>query len=112
MPEAGEWVLTGSESGIADGHPAEVVVVVVSGPLVPIDKPALARRLAAYLTERARAEGEPMRLTRAEFEDALDQGIGSAFGVHWDVEGNLIRDDQEPEPGFLAWWIARQQPPA
>ena len=108
--EAGEWVLTGSESGIADGHPAEVVVV--SGPLVPIDKPALARRLAAYLTERARAEGESMRLTRAEFEDALDRGIGSAFGVHWDVEGNLIRDDQEPEPGFLAWWIARQQPPA
>jgi hypothetical protein len=107
--EAGEWVLTGSESGIADGHPAEVVVV--SGPLVPIDKPALARRLAAYLTERARAEGESMRLTRAEFEDALDQGIGSAFGVHWDVEGNLIRDDQEPEPGFLAWWRELPPPP-
>jgi hypothetical protein len=31
--EAGEWVLIGSESGIADGHPAEVVVL--TGPLVP-----------------------------------------------------------------------------
>jgi hypothetical protein len=79
---------------------------------MPIDKPALARRLAAYLTERAEREGEPMRLTQAEFEDALGQGIGSAFGLHWDDEGNLIRDDQEPEPGFLARWIARQQPPA
>jgi hypothetical protein len=27
---------------------------------MPIDKPALARRLAAYLTERAEREGEPM----------------------------------------------------
>jgi hypothetical protein len=31
--EAGEWVLTGSESGLPDGHPAEVVVL--SGSLVP-----------------------------------------------------------------------------
>jgi hypothetical protein len=81
---------------------------------MPIDKPALARRLAAYLTERAEREGERMELTPAEFEDGLDQGIGSAFGmhfgIHWDDEGNLIRDDQEPEPGFLAAWVARQQP--
>jgi hypothetical protein len=82
---------------------------------MPIDKPALARRLAAYLTERAGREGEPMELTPAEFEDAL-AGSGSAFGIHfgihWDDEGNLTRDDQEPEPGFLAAWIARQQPSA
>jgi hypothetical protein len=30
--EAGEWVLTGAESGIADDHPAEVLVL--SGPLM------------------------------------------------------------------------------
>jgi hypothetical protein len=31
--EAGEWVLMGADSGIADGHPAEVVVL--GGPLAP-----------------------------------------------------------------------------
>ena len=81
---------------------------------MPIDKPALARRLAAYLTERAEREGERMELTLAEFEEAL-AGSGSAFdihfGIHWDDKGNFTRDDQEPEPGFLAAWTARQQPP-
>jgi hypothetical protein len=76
---------------------------------MPIDKPALAGRLAAYLAERAWHEGEPMRLTPADFEDALDQGIGSAFGIHWNTEGELTRDDQEPEPGFLSAWTARQR---
>ena len=76
---------------------------------MPIDKPALAGRLAAYLAERAWHEGEPMGLTPADFEDALDQGIGSAFGIHWNTEGELTRDDQEPEPGFLSAWIARQR---
>jgi hypothetical protein len=74
---------------------------------MPIDKPALAERLAAYLTERAEQEGESMDLDPAAFEAALDQGIGSAFGIHWDAEGNLTRDDQEPEPGFLAAWTDR-----
>ena len=76
---------------------------------MPIDKPALAGRLAAYLAERARREGEPMGLTPADFEDALDRGIGSAFGVHWDTEGELTRDDQEPEPGFLSAWTGRHR---
>ena len=76
---------------------------------MPIDKPALAGRLAAYLAERAWHEGEPMRLTPADFEDALDRGISSAFGIHWNTEGELTRDDQEPEPGFLSGWTARQQ---
>ena len=76
---------------------------------MPIDKPALAGRLAAYLAERAWHEGVPMRLTPADFEDALDQGIGSAFGIHWNTEGELTRDDQEPEPGFLSAWTDRQQ---
>ncbi len=76
---------------------------------MPIDKPALAGRLAAYLAERAWHEGEPMGLTPADFEHALDRGIGSAFGVHWNAEGELTRDDQEPEPGFLSAWIARQR---
>ncbi len=76
---------------------------------MPIDKPALAKRLAAYLIERAEREGEPMDLDAAAFEDALDRGIGSAFGVHWDAEGNLTRDDQEPEPGFLRAWLGRQR---
>ncbi len=75
---------------------------------MPIDKPALAGRLAAYLTERAKREGEPMDLDAAAFEDALDRGIGSAFGVQWDAEGNLTHDDQEPEPGFLRAWLGRQ----
>ena len=76
---------------------------------MPINKPALARRLAAYLAERAWYEGVPMRLTPADFEDALDQGIGSAFGVYWNTEGELTRDDQEPEPGFLSAWTGRQR---
>ena len=76
---------------------------------MPIDKPALAGRLAAYLAERAWYEGVPMRLTPADFEDALDQGIGSAFGIHWNTEGELTRDDQEPEPGFLSAWTGRQR---
>ena len=76
---------------------------------MPIDKPALAGRLAAYLTERAEREGEPMELEPAAFEDALDQGIGSAFGIHWDAEGNLTSDEQEPEPGFLQAWLARRR---
>jgi hypothetical protein len=49
---------------------------------MPIDKPALAHRLAAYLTERAGREGQPMELTPAAFEDAL-AGSGSAFGIHF-----------------------------
>jgi hypothetical protein len=76
---------------------------------MPIDKPALAGRLAAYLAERAWHEGEPMRLTPADFEHALDRGIGSAFGIHWNTEGELTRDDQEPEPGFLSAWTGRQR---
>ena len=76
---------------------------------MPINKSALAGRLAAYLAERAWHEGEPMRLTPADFEDALDQGIGSAFGIHWNTEGELTRDDQEPEPGFLSAWTGRQR---
>ena len=39
--EAGEWLLIGSDSGIVDGHPAELVVL--SGPLVP-DMPRGPRR--------------------------------------------------------------------
>ena len=77
---------------------------------MPIDNRALARRLAAYLAVRAEREGEPMELTLADFEDALRKGIGSAFGIHWDAQGNLTRDDQEPEPGFLRAWAERQQP--
>jgi hypothetical protein len=69
----------------------------------------LAGRLAAYLAERAWHEGEPMRLTPADFEHALDRGIGSAFGIHWNTEGELTRDDQEPEPGFLSAWTGRQR---
>ncbi len=76
---------------------------------MPINKPALAGRLATYLAERAWYEGVPMRLTPADFEDALDRGIGSAFGIHWNTEGELTRDDQEPEPGFLSAWTGRQQ---
>ena len=75
---------------------------------MPIDKHALAGRLAAYLAKRAKQEGERMDLDPAAFEDALDRGIGCAFGVHWDAEGNLTRDDQEPEPGFLRAWLDRQ----
>ena len=74
-----------------------------------IDKPALARRLAAYLAERAWHEGEPMGLTPDDFEHALDQGIGSAFGIHWNTEGELTHDDREPEPGFLSAWTDRQR---
>jgi hypothetical protein len=76
---------------------------------MPIDKPALAGRLAAYLAERAWHEGEPMGLTPADFEDALDQGIGSAFGIHWNTEGELTHDDEQPEPGFLSAWTDRQR---
>lgn len=76
---------------------------------MPINKPALAGRLAAYLAERAGREGEPMRLTPADFEDALDRGIGSAFGIHWDAQGDLTRYDEEPEPGFLCAWAGRQR---
>ena len=65
---------------------------------MPTDKPALAGRLAAYLTERAEREGEPMNLEPADFEDALDRGIGSAFGVHWDAEGNLTRTTRSRSP--------------
>jgi len=75
---------------------------------MPIDKPVLAGRLAAYLAERAEQEGEPMNLDLTAFKDALDRGVGSAFGIHWYAEGNLTRDDQEPEPGFLQAWLARQ----
>lgn len=75
---------------------------------MPIDRPALAERLAAYLTERAKQEGEPMDLDPAAFEDALNRGIGSAFGIHWNADGNFTRDDQEPVSGFLQAWLGRQ----
>ena len=77
---------------------------------MPTNNRALAERLAAYLAVRAKREGEAMNLIPADFEDALRKGVGSAFGVHWDAQGNLIRDDQEPEPGFLATWAAGERP--
>ncbi|MBD0272419.1 MAG: hypothetical protein ICV73_10870 [Acetobacteraceae bacterium] len=67
----------------------------------------LARRLHGYLTERAKREGTRMELTERWLEKELRRGVVPMLGVTWDDEGELVADEGEPKPGFLAAWKQR-----
>ena len=79
----------GRSAPVGRGTPSPAPDLPLQGGTKPCGstKPALARRLAAYLAERAWHEGEPMGLTPDDFEHALDQGIGSAFGIRLEHRG-------------------------
>ena len=64
----------------------------------------LAGRLHGYLAERAKREGVPMELDERFVEGALRLDVVQMFGILWDEAGELVADEQEPEPGFLASW--------
>lgn len=67
-----------------------------------------AGKLAAYLRERAKAEGVAMMLTPEWFEAQLDTGILRLFGIAVDVgRRELLSDEQEPKSGFLEEWRLR-----
>lgn len=72
------------------------------------DQQKVARQIAAYIRERAQKEGVPMDLDAKFFERHIRDGVTNIFGVEW--QGDLlVRDCQEPEPGFFRAWLARQR---
>ena len=65
-----------------------------------------AEQLAAYLACRAEREGVAMTLTPDWLEGGLRHGCRGFFGIevrNW----RLVRDRQEPEPGFFKAWAER-----
>lgn len=63
-----------------------------------------ARRLRAYLKDRALVEKVSFELTQKFFEEAIPL-YNSFFGIYLDEKGNLLRDRQEPTKGYLEKWI-------
>jgi hypothetical protein len=74
-----------------------------------IDNAVLAMRTIDYLRVRAAREGVRMLLKADDVQRYLDVGIVSALGIEWNEDGQLVRDAQEPEPGFLERWQASGQ---
>lgn len=79
----------------------------------------LATKLVSYLAERARVEGVPMEFDAGWFRRNIHPNAtgyaGHLFGIHIHVDEDtsfLIRDDQEPRPGFLEDWKKRHGDPA
>jgi len=61
---------------------------------------SLAKRIMDYIKARAAKEGVGFSLPLSIFEEAVSINA-VIFGVHHD--GNrMLRDDQEPEPGFFS----------
>ena len=49
-------------------------------------------------------DGLGMELTERWLLKELRRGVVPMLGVTWDGEGELVADEHEPEPGFLAAW--------
>ena len=62
----------------------------------------LAEQIRNYIRHRAKQEGVEFRLSLSIFEKAVACGA-IIFGVHHDGE-KMLRDDQEPYPGFFQKW--------
>ncbi len=67
----------------------------------------LALRLHGYLGERNMHRGFAPDLPYRWLLQELRRGVVPMLGVTWDDEGELVADEGEPEPGFLAAWKRR-----
>lgn len=65
----------------------------------------LGKHLHTYLRDRARIEGFGYDLTPDFFTAGLLQGCSSFFGIQICSHSTLLRDDQEPSPGYFEQWM-------
>ena len=71
----------------------------------------LAEDIDSYMRARAAVEGVSYTLNPDFFDGLLKAGIASYFGVEV-ANGELVRDRQEPQPGFFETWLKSKQNPA
>jgi hypothetical protein len=69
----------------------------------------LAEVIHDYIKRRAKVEGVDFGLNVAFFEGVLDSGVTLIFGVEHDGK-RILRDYQEPYPGFLASYLEAISP--
>jgi hypothetical protein len=72
------------------------------------DRPAvreLGKLLGAYLRDRARVESVGYDLTPEFFIAGLLHDCRSFLGIEICAHSKLLRDHQEPEPGYFARWM-------
>jgi hypothetical protein len=67
-------------------------------------KASLAKMIHDYIKLRASHEGVGFSLKVQFFQNALNVGAKSIFGVEY-ANGRIARDKQEPYPGFLAAYL-------
>ncbi len=102
---------------VLGAEPVRAVAVVERDPsfeahswVVESDHPCvkvLAWRLHGYLGERNMRRGFAPDLPYRWLLQELRRGVVPMLGVTWDDEGELVADEGEPEPGFLAAWKRR-----
>jgi hypothetical protein len=70
----------------------------------------LAEELDRYLRARADVERVSYELSPECFTALIKAGVASYFGVDLDLAtGVLVRDRQEPRPGFFEAWLASKK---
>jgi len=73
----------------------------------------LAEDLDGYMRARADVEGASYDLSPKFFTAHLQAGVASFFGIDVDLaNGVLVRDRQEPRPGFFEAWLKSKKYPA
>jgi hypothetical protein len=73
----------------------------------------LAEDLDGYLRARADIEGVCYKLSPEFFAVYIEAGVASFFGIDVDLaNGVLVRDRQEPRPGFFEAWLKSKKNPA
>jgi hypothetical protein len=72
----------------------------------------LAEDLDGYMRARADVEGVSYDLGPEFFTAYLKAGVASFFGIDVDLaNGVLVRDRQEPRPGFFEAWLKSKTNP-
>ena len=72
----------------------------------------LAEDLDGYMRARADVEGVSYNLNPEIFTGFMRAGVASYFGVDVDLAtGVLVRDRQEPRPGFFEAWLKSKTNP-
>jgi hypothetical protein len=73
----------------------------------------VAEDLHGYMRVRADVEGASYELSPEFFTAHLKAGVASFFGIDVDLAtGVLVRDRQEPRPGFFEAWLKSKKYPA
>ena len=73
----------------------------------------LAEDLDGYMRARADVEGVSYDLSPEFFAAFIKAGVASFFGIDVDLAtGVLVRDRQEPRPGFFEAWLKSKKYPA